>query len=130
MLNQPSEEKLPAEMPAESAAGSASAVTNGEITLALRRFLEAQADGRAPSIEVREDDAGTHLDFHFPGAVRGTIVVTRTRPAMLSCRIANSWESFHETAVFSTREETQDFLMKIIRIARRYSVTALGSDPR
>ena len=130
MLNQPSEEKPPAPISAESAAGSGSAVTNGDITLTLRRFLEEQADGRAPSIEVREDDAGTHLDFHFPGAVRGTIVITRTRPAMLSCRIANSWESFHETAVFSTLRETQDFLMKIIRIARRYSVTALGSDPR
>ncbi len=130
MLNPPSEQNPPAAVSAESTAGSTGTETNGEITPALRRFLEKQADGRAPSIEVREDDAGTHVDFHFPGAVRGTIVITRTRPAMLSCRIANSWESFHETAVFSTLGETQDFLMKIIRIARRYSVTALGSDPR
>jgi hypothetical protein len=128
MHNPPSEP--PAAVSAESTASSIGGVTNAETTLALRRFLEQQANGRAPSIELREDDAGTHLDFHFPGAVRGTILVTRTRPAMLSCRIANSWESFHETAVFSTVEETQDFLMKIIRIARRYSVTALGSDPR
>lgn len=126
MLNQ-----SPEDAPPESTAGTADvSPSNGGITLALRKFLETQADGRAPSIDIREDDAGTHLDFHFPGAVRGTIVVNRTTPAMLSCRIANSWESFHETAVFSTLEETQNFLLKIIRIARRYSVTALGSDRR
>jgi hypothetical protein len=125
MLNQSSEDT-----PSPPAAGSAAESSpTSDVILALWKFLEAQADGRTPSFDVRDDETGQHLDFHFPGAVRGSIAVTRTNPAMLSCRIANSWESFHETAVFSTLAETQDFLMKIIRIARRYSNTASDSGP-
>ncbi len=93
----------------------------GAIVTAFKDFLVAKGGGREPSLETHVEKDETHLDFYFPGTIRGTIIVHHASPLAISCRIANSWDSFHETAVFATPEEATIFLDKIIRIARRYS---------
>jgi hypothetical protein len=106
-----------------SAEGQKPSVDNnaGAIVTAFKDFLVARGGSREPSLESHVEADETHLDFYFPGTIRGTIIVHHASPLAISCRIANSWDSFHETAVFATPEEAKIFLDKIIRIARRYS---------
>lgn len=126
MFDQARQNGLSAEGKKPAAAGN----DVGAIVAALKEFLATKGGGREPSLESRVAEEETHLDFYFPGTIRGTIIVHHASPLAISCRIANSWDSFHETAVFTTPEEATIFLDKIIRIARRYSDPLLNGRRR
>ncbi len=93
---------------------------------AVYAILVDELKARPEDVILTEEPSSRTVTFAFPGSLTGSVRITGPRTLTLSYIVANMWE-YRERAEFETLPELSSFLMRLIRLVRRFSHAAFGT---